>query len=187
MAASPTPPKPSRRRFAGMLVGLIAAPAIIRVRETQASTLPPFRRLPVENTHTGETLDIVYYSDGLYHLEALAEIDHFMRDWRNDKSMRIDTKVLDLLAEIHKKLDTGVPFHVLSGYRSPETNEMLRKRGNRVAKNSLHMQGMAIDFYCPNRSIKTVRNTAKSFKAGGVGYYPRSGFVHIDTGPIRYW
>lgn len=169
-----------------MLAGIIAAPAIIRAKPT-AAALPPYRRLPVQNEHTGEALDVVYFSDGLYHLEALAEIDHFMRDWRNDQTTRIDPNVLDLLAEVHEKLETATPFQVLSGYRSPETNEMLRKRGRRVAKNSLHMHGMAIDFYCPNRSVKKVRNTAKSFKAGGVGYYPRSGFVHIDTGPIRYW
>jgi uncharacterized protein YcbK (DUF882 family) len=173
-----------------MLLGLaaaFAAPALVRPRAASAAVSEDVRRLKIENMHTGERLDITYYSDGLYQLGALSEIDHFMRDWRNDKEVRFDPEALDLLVNIGRKLEVSEPMRVLCGYRSPETNAMLRKHDRRVAKNSLHMRGMAIDFYCPSRSIKQIRNAAKSLKGGGVGYYPRSGFVHVDTGPVRYW
>lgn len=185
----------SRRGFLRFGANALVAAGAVTLGSTGAAAIGLPKKKPVASTkrlnlhhrHTGETINLVYASDGIYHLAALTEVDYFLRDWRNSKVTRTDPQVLDLLADIHAALDTTTPLEILSGYRSPETNEWLRKRGRRAAKNSLHMRGMAIDFYCPDRSLKGLRNTARTFKVGGVGYYPRSGFIHVDTGPIRYW
>ena len=110
-----------------------------------------------------------------------------MRDFRKPDTKPIDTNLLDLLSAISMRLNPEKPFHVISGYRSPETNAKLRKRGTGAAKNSYHTQGKAVDIRLPGCRTSVLRRTAYKLKKGGVGYYPHRGFVHIDVGPIRYW
>ena len=145
------------------------------------------RALSFLNTHTGEELDVVYRANGRYRRCALARIDHILRDHRSGEVQRIDTKLLDLLHSLGKTLDAGKPFHVISGYRSPKTNEMLRAGGRGVARRSMHMYGKAVDIRLPGCSLRTLREAALEAKAGGVGYYPEAQFVHVDVGRVRFW
>jgi uncharacterized protein YcbK (DUF882 family) len=149
--------------------------------------LSPKRKLSFYNTHTGEHLEIDYYIKGRYQPMALKNINYILRDHRTDEIKSIDTDLLNLLYVIRKKLNILEPFHIISGYRSPETNEYLHKMDNGVSKNSLHIYGKAIDFRLPDIRLPLLRRTAIALKAGGVGYYPRSDFIHIDVGRIRCW
>ncbi|MGD8450060.1 MAG: YcbK family protein [Desulfobacterales bacterium] len=149
--------------------------------------LSPKRKLSFYNTHTEESLEVCYYIQGRYQLKALKNINYALRDHRTDEIKSIDINLLNSLYSIKKKLNISEPFHIVSGYRSPGTNEYLYQRRKGVAKNSLHMHGKAIDFRLPDISLPVLRRTAAALKAGGVGYYPCSNFIHIDVGPIRYW
>lgn len=176
----------SRRRALKLAVGtaaaLIAAPAI-------ASTVTKVdrRSLAFHNLHTGENLDLVYWSDGTYEPGALSQINHVLRDFRTGDVHPIDPRLLDLLVEVDQRLSSTGPFQVISGYRSPATNAMLRRESEGVAKSSLHMQGQAIDVRVPDRSLADLHRVAMNLRGGGVGYYPQSDFVHIDVGRVRYW
>ncbi|MEM9708127.1 MAG: DUF882 domain-containing protein [Pseudomonadota bacterium] len=145
------------------------------------------RRLRMYSTRTGETLDTIYWIEGQYIPDALREVSNFMRDWRTDGTIEIDTRAIDIWAASHRLLETDEPFMMLSGYRSPKTNAMLRSRSRGVARNSLHMKGQAADLRIQNRSVKQLSSAAASCHAGGVGRYSRSNFVHVDCGPIRLW
>lgn len=145
------------------------------------------RCLSFFNTHTGESLKTLYWADGEYVPESLGDINHILRDHRTGEKRAIDTRLLDLLYAIGTKLKTNETFHVISGYRSFSTNEFLRKRGRRVARNSLHILGKAVDIRLPGRSLGKVREAAIELESGGVGYYPRTDFVHVDVGPVRFW
>ena len=145
------------------------------------------RSLSFYNLHTGESLKTVYFQDGQYIPEALRDINYILRDFRRNEVKRIDPNLLDLLARLHERLYTTDSFDIISGYRSPKTNAMLHARSEGVAVRSLHLEGKAIDISVPSRSLKQVRRAAILLFGGGVGYYPRSGFVHVDTGRIRYW
>ena len=136
---------------------------------------------------TGERLDTIYWIEGDYIPEALKEVNRFMRDWRSDKAIKIDTRTIDILAASHRLLDAETPYLLLSGYRSPQTNAMLRNRSRSVARNSLHMKGQAADIRLPNRNVSQISRAAISCSAGGVGKYSRSNFVHMDCGPVRVW
>ncbi len=136
---------------------------------------------------TGERLNTVYWIEGEYIPEALKEISHFMRDWRTDRKIGMDTRAIDILAASHRLLDTDTPYLLLSGYRTPKTNSMLRSRSRSVARNSLHMKGQAADIRLPNRSVSQISRAAISCSAGGVGKYSRSNFVHMDCGQVRVW
>ena len=144
------------------------------------------RTLALHNLHTGEALDTAYWADGRYLPEALRRIGWLLRDHRTDDVHPIDPRLLDLLVELQGRLQVS-RFEVLSGYRSPATNAMLASLSDGVAQNSFHLQGRAIDIRVPGRRLKNVRAAAMSLHGGGVGYYPQSDFVHIDTGPIRHW
>jgi len=150
-------------------------------------SLPSRRSLSFYNIRTTERLFINFYSKGKYQQNALEEINYILRDHRTGEIMPIDTRLLDLLCAISLKLDTRSPFHVISGYRSPSTNTMLRKKNRRVAKHSLHLRGKAVDIRLPKLQTSLLRRTCMEFKQGGVGYYRRSNFVHVDVGRIRYW
>ena len=115
------------------------------------------------------------------------EIDKHLRDFRTGGIHRIDRRLLDLLALVHDELETTQPFHVISGYRSPLTNRQLQRAGRHVADNSFHTRGMAIDVRVPGRDPGKLRRIALRQKSGGVGFYRRLGFVHLDVGPVRYW
>ena len=145
------------------------------------------RTLSLYNPHTKDSFNGVYWRKGQYDRNALKTINHIMRDFRLNDVKQIDTRLLDLLAEISLKLKPKRPFHVISGYRSPETNAKLRKRGKGAAKNSYHIQGKAVDIRLPGYRTSVLRRTAFKLRKGGVGYYPHQRFVHIDVGPIRYW
>ena len=145
------------------------------------------RRLKMYSGRTGERLDAIYWVDGEYIPEVLTEVDQFFRDWRIDRSHRIDTRTLDILAATHNILDVSEPYMLLSGYRSPETNAMLRRRSSGVARNSRHMVGQAADVRLDNRSVSQIARAALACNAGGVGRYSRSNFTHVDCGPVRTW
>jgi uncharacterized protein YcbK (DUF882 family) len=147
----------------------------------------PARRLDFYNTHTGESLSAVYWEGGRYLKDGLATIDYALRDFRTDQVRSIDPQLLDLVHRLRVVLACDGPVHVISGYRSPATNAMLARRSRSVAKNSYHVKGMAIDLRLPERQLKDVHAAALALAGGGVGYYPKSDFVHMDTGPVRTW
>ncbi len=143
------------------------------------------RNLSLYNIHTDERLDITYFSGGRYDYEALGRINHLLRCHYNNRVKPIDRAVLDLLCDVKNRIGTDKEIQIVSGYRSPEYNDYLRSRGRNVAKNSYHMQGVAIDFSIQGFSMSSLSQIAQTFLVGGVGQY--ADFVHIDTGPIRYW
>lgn len=145
------------------------------------------RRIKMYSGRTGESIDTIYWVDGDYIPEVLAEVNHFFRDWRNESEHRIDTRTLDILAATHNLLDVSEPYMLLSGYRSPETNAMLRARSSGVARNSRHMVGQAADIRLGSRSVGQISRAALACNAGGVGRYSRSNFTHVDCGPVRSW
>lgn len=146
-----------------------------------------FRRIRLMSNRLGERVDTVYWIDGHYIPEALSEVDRLMRDWRLDQVKKVDRKVVDVMAAAHRKLDTATPFEVISGYRSAQTNAMLREASRGVARNSYHVRAMAADLRLPGRNISQIARAAESLGAGGVGRYSRSNFVHMDSGPLRTW
>ncbi|MSO77143.1 MAG: DUF882 domain-containing protein [Alphaproteobacteria bacterium] len=175
----------SRRRLLAMGaaagIGLFAAPIV------EAAPLIQPRLLRFENLNTGETLQTIYRVKAGYVRAGLREINHHLRDHHVNEVYPIDPRLLDLLYALRLKLGAEKPFHIISGYRSPETNAMLAYQKDGVAANSLHMYGQAVDIRVPGRSLKLVRNAAVTLQAGGVGYYPRTNFVHVDVGRVRSW
>ncbi len=147
----------------------------------------PERNLSFFNTHTGESLSSCYFRSGRYNPTALKDINYILRDHRTGGIKAIETHLLDILHALSIELKTDAPFHVISGYRSSKSNTILRRKSKKVASRSLHMQGKAIDIRLPECSTAVLRDTALKLRAGGVGYYPRSDFIHIDTGRVRYW
>lgn len=165
------------------LGGLAGRPAFAALTKESS----PVRELAFMNLHTGESLSTVYWADGFYVPQGLAEINHILRDHRNDQVSPIAPRLLDLLYRLHARFDTTMPFQVYSGYRSPSSNSHLREAGSGVAKRSLHMEGMAIDLCMEGIALDDLRRAAMELRAGGVGYYPDSHFVHLDIGRVRSW
>ena len=163
------------------------AKASIRTKARTIARRVERRSLALHNLHTGEKFDAVYWVNGRYDSGVLHEIDHLLRDHRDGTSRTIDPNLLDLLARLRQRLASGSPYEVVCGYRSPETNAMMAALSDGVAAASFHMYGKAIDLRLPGRGLRQLRRAALSLKGGGVGYYPRSDFVHIDTGPVRHW
>ncbi len=145
------------------------------------------RRIAMFSGRTGETINMIYWVEGKYIKESLNEINHFMRDWRVDRSIRMDTRTVDIMAAAHRLMDVHEPYMMLSGYRSPQTNAMLRRKSRGVAKNSLHMKGMAADLRLKSRSVHQMFKAAAACRGGGVGKYSGSNFVHMDCGTVRTW
>jgi uncharacterized protein YcbK (DUF882 family) len=145
------------------------------------------RRLSIYNVHTGERLNTVYYEDGDYIPGALNEVNYFFRDFRANEVKPIDPRLLDLLSDIHGDLGTAKPFNLVSGYRSPATNAWLATQTEGVARHSMHIEGRAADINLPGRQLSFLERVALALRVGGVGYYPRADFVHVDTGRIRRW
>ena len=177
----------SRRRFCRHLGAGIAAAACGPLWTSDLAAAPGFRALSFQHTHTGESLAIPYVEDGLYVPEALARIDYVLRDHYDGTVHPIDRDLLDILHAVAVETGTRKPFQVVSGYRSPATNEMLRQRGPGVSKNSLHMQGRAIDVRLDDVSTASLREAGLTVARGGVGYYRTADFVHLDTGRFRQW
>jgi uncharacterized protein YcbK (DUF882 family) len=153
--------------------------------ELPATQLP--RSLSFFNTHTNERIESVYWCDGSYCAPGLREIDHVLRDHRTGEVKEIDRGLLDLLHELRSEVGANQPFHVISGYRSPASNALLRREGHGVAPGSLHIQGRAVDIRIPDLGLDELRSAAVRIGRGGVGYYPASGFVHLDVGRPRTW
>jgi len=143
--------------------------------------------LAFHNTHTGDQLNLTYFEQGRYIKDALHEINHLFRDYHDGTVHPIDPALLDQLYDLKHTLEVRKPFHIVSGYRSPATNADLRKHSDGVAKNSLHMEGRAIDIRIEGLDTIRIRNAALAMQRGGVGYYEKSDFVHLDTGSVRTW
>ncbi|HWP20786.1 MAG TPA: DUF882 domain-containing protein [Burkholderiaceae bacterium] len=179
----------STRRHFLLGAGSCAAALILPVRAAQALALPPRtpRALEFVHLHTGERLSVEYYAQGHYLPDALAAVNRLLRDFRTDEVHPIDPQLLDQLYRVARLTDTGKPYEIISGYRSPRTNAALRSRSHGVARRSLHMDGRAIDVRLPDVQLADLRKAALSMREGGVGYYPASNFVHLDTGRPRSW
>lgn len=147
----------------------------------------PTRTLNLSHLHTKDQLKITYIKEGRFDSQALETLDFFMRDWRTNDILNLDRRLYDMLYILGEQLPRRGPIEIVSGYRSLKTNDMLRSRGRGAAKDSLHIQGMAVDFRMPGVRLSSLRRRAIELEMGGVGYYPESFFVHIDTGPVRYW
>ena len=145
------------------------------------------RKVSIYSTRSGETANTIYWIEGEYISEAMSEISHVMRDWRTNEARRVDNRTIDIMAAAHSLLETREPYMLLSGYRSPATNAMLRSRSRGVARNSLHMTAQAADLRLKSRSVAQMARAAAACNAGGVGKYSRSNFVHMDCGPVRVW
>lgn len=188
-------PVPLQRREL-LKLGALTALACMTARPALAAVLAPRpprgprereRSVRLHNLHTGERLRTVYWADGSYLPDALADVDYILRDFRANKVHPIEPRLLDLLHALHHSLDTREPFGVISGYRTPETNAMLAAHSRGVARHSMHIVGKAVDIRIPGRSTRAVRDAALALHAGGVGYYPASRFVHVDVGRVRRW
>lgn len=186
-----------RRAF--LSLGAAAAATAVLPARLEAAKAPairtsarkaPVRTLSFLHTHTGERLKVEYCEGGKYQPQALQQINRLLRDFRVNEVKPIDPKLLDLLHELGGTLDSDQAYHVISGYRSPKTNAMLQARNGRhsgVASGSLHQVGKAIDIRLPGVKLADLHRAARSLRIGGVGYYPSSNFVHVDTGRVRYW
>jgi uncharacterized protein YcbK (DUF882 family) len=180
----PTVSDLSRREFVAALAATI--PLISAPRRVFGRSVSP-RELKFTHTHTGERLTVEYFTGGTYLQDALASINQFLRDFRTSEVHAIDPSLLDLLHGLTGLTGSRQPFQVISGYRSPATNKMLRNHSEGVAAGSLHMQGRAIDIRLADVPLTTLRHAALAVRGGGVGYYPASDFVHVDTGRVRTW
>lgn len=145
------------------------------------------RRITLKNIHTEETLDAVYWEKGRYIPEVMVEVNRVLRDYRTGDVHHIDPNLMDLLGSISAKVENRTPFQVISGYRSPHTNEAMHEHSRGVAKNSLHMEGQAIDIHLEDVNLTHLHKAALDIGRGGVGFYPHSNFVHVDVGPVRRW
>ncbi len=187
--SSDTPANLSRR---SMILGLTGA-ATTAVIPAQAGVFSflkgagDVRRIRMYSQRTGETCDTIYWVEGNYIPEAIDEINWFMRDWRRNEAINYDRRNIDIIAATHRLLETNEPFSLLSGYRSPKTNAMLRRNNRGVASKSYHIKGMAADLKLRSRKVNEIARAAEAIKGGGVGRYYRSGFVHVDCGPRRSW
>jgi uncharacterized protein YcbK (DUF882 family) len=183
----------SRRRLlkaGGLLAGASAAgasAAATLARPAAASASPAVKRLALRNLHTPESLDIEFFRDGAYVPDALAAIQVLLRDYRNGEQHPIDPPLLDYLHDVAQRLGVDPVFHVISGYRSPQTNALLRERSSGVARHSLHLEGRAIDVRLAGIDCAELADRALGLSRGGVGYYRKSDFVHLDTGAFRTW
>jgi uncharacterized protein YcbK (DUF882 family) len=175
----------SRRNFLKAATG---ATAILVAPAALAKPASPAERvLRLHNLHTGESLKATYWAEGQYIAEELAAIDRVLRDHRANEITQMDRRLYDLLYTLQQQVTSKSSYQVISGYRSPATNAKLNRNSSGVAKRSLHMQGRAIDIRLPGVELKHLRKAALSLKAGGVGYYPKSNFIHVDTGRPRFW
>jgi uncharacterized protein YcbK (DUF882 family) len=178
----------SRRRML-MATGALAGTAALWARSAIGAPDPNLkpRRIALVNLHSGERLEIEYFRDDAYLTDALAAIDVLLRDFRSGEKHATDPKLLDYLVDVAAQVNAPPAYSVISGYRSPETNERLHERSGGVSQHSLHMQGRAIDVRMTGVSCADLAARAQDLKRGGVGYYRASNFVHLDTGAFRTW
>jgi uncharacterized protein YcbK (DUF882 family) len=171
-----------RRFFLGIALSTATTPLLAGWGRPQA------RCLRLHHLHTEKRLDIDYRTGNYYHRSALAQLNDFLKDFRTGEQSPIDPRLFDTLYDIQQTLDAdGARFEIVSAYRSPHTNAMLRRTSNGVAKRSLHMSGRALDIRLAETPTSQVCDAALQLARGGVGYYPRSDFLHLDTGQVRHW
>ena len=167
---------------------LLAAPSLsIPALAKTAQPASGERVLRLYNTHTGEKLNTTFWAEGEFIPDAMKDINKVLRDHRNNKVAQMDPELLLLLTQLNDKLENNRELHIISGYRSPESNAKLHAASGGVARRSLHMDAKAIDIRLPGKDLKMLHKAAMSLKGGGVGYYASSQFVHMDTGRVRYW
>lgn len=180
--------KPGRRRFLGTGGRWLVTGALLPLAQPALASLPGARSLSLDHTHTSERLALVYALGEQFVPQALSSLNHFLRDHYSGEAGLMDPRLFHLLHQIRQELRVQQPFQIISGYRSPATNQTLRTtRGGGVAKHSLHMDGKAIDVRLPGVPLADLRDAALALGMGGVGFYPREQFVHVDTGPVRRW
>jgi uncharacterized protein YcbK (DUF882 family) len=160
---------------------LLLIPPVNAMETDDARTLKFF------HTHTGQTLEVTYYQNGLYLLEPMEELRDFLADWRNGETQEIDPKLMDILWKIQQTTGNRNTFEVISAYRSPGTNRYLRSKSKGVARNSQHIVGKAIDVRLRGLDTTKLRDIALELELGGVGFYAKNDFVHVDTGRVRRW
>ena len=181
----------SRRTFLSSSIllpgALLSIPALAIPPHREAYQTEEKRQLSLVNLHTSELLDVIYWRNGDYIDDHIGQLNYFMRDHRENKSALIDNDLYEFLYRLYKVLDTNERIHVLSGYRTAATNALLKKASPNVAKRSFHIVGRAVDFYIPGISNKVIQQEARRLMLGGVGYYAKSGFIHLDTGYPRHW
>ncbi len=177
----------SRRDFIKIGTGLLSTFILPPAGWSAVAPKDADRTLSFYNTHTKEELVTCYYKNGAYCPEAMGRINYILRDHRTGDVKAIDPRLMDLLNSVNRQLGCSAPFHILSGYRSPKTNDRLRQKRSGVAKSSYHVLGRAIDIHLPGCDTRLLREACLNLKLGGVGYYPRYGFVHVDTGSFRTW
>jgi uncharacterized protein YcbK (DUF882 family) len=179
----------TRRAFLKLAAGGALAATTPSVLARPALQLPAKgdRVLQLRNLHTGEKISATYWADGEYIHEEIVGLMNVLRDHRTNETMTMDLKLYDLLYTLQQQVEKNGSYHIISGYRSPATNAKLRSASSGVAKRSLHMQGKAVDIRLPGVELKHLREAALSLRAGGVGYYPKSNFIHVDTGRPRFW
>lgn len=179
----------TRRALIGGATGIIAAgsmpvfaksPAILRGKGD-------FRSLRIVNNRTGDRLSTAYWVEGKYIHESIEAFSYVLRDWRSNEAIGIDPRVIDIMSATQQLLETSEPIEIVSGYRSPETNAMMRRKRRGVARNSYHTRGMAVDLTMKTRGVHQIASAAMALKAGGVGKYTRAKFTHLDCGPLRDW
>jgi uncharacterized protein YcbK (DUF882 family) len=172
----------NRRYFLGLSLSTMAAPVLAR------KPAEPPRALSLHHLHTDEKISVVYREGDHYKRSALQQLNYFLRDFRTGTTMPMDPQLFDLLHDVKTSLgDPHARYEIQSAYRSPQTNAMLRAEGHGVARNSMHLYGQALDIRFPDLGISHIRDAALSLGRGGVGYYPSSNFVHVDTGNVRTW
>lgn len=175
----------SQRRLA--MIAALSSACVPFNRAIAKATSYPQLSLNLYNLHTQESLRTVFWEDGHYNTQALRDINILLRDHRTGGVLNIDTRLLSIIYLVAKKIGHQGPISVISGYRSAETNRKLALTNSGVAKNSYHIKGKAIDLRINGRDSAAVRDAGMQLRVGGVGYYPKSNFVHLDTGPRRYW
>jgi len=183
---------PTRRAFLKTAAKAAVATAAVAAAPNAlagALTAPPriVKSLKLFNTHTRETLEVVFCRDGIYDQAALTQLNVLLRDHRENKAVVMDHGLFDQLWALQQRVGGDEAFEIISGYRSPVTNNMLNQTSSGVAKKSYHMQGRAIDVRLRGTELRRLRDEALAMNAGGVGYYPGSDFIHLDTGPVRSW
>ena len=173
-------------RRQALLGGLGLVGATLAGGVAKAALAPP-RSLSLLNLHTGEKLSATFFENGAYVPDAMAALNHVLRDFRTGDVHPMAPGLIDLVSALNGKLESNQTVHVISGYRSPKTNAALHEHSDGVASHSLHMQGMAMDIRMPGVQLAHVRDAAMSMQRGGVGFYPASDFVHVDVGRVRHW
>jgi uncharacterized protein YcbK (DUF882 family) len=177
----PTPPADLRDTLPASDPAPVAAPAVLRRAHADV------RHTFVHNLHTGDTLNTVYYENGAYVPDALHAAMKVLRDWRSGEQHFMDPRLFDLMHSLRAKIEVRGPFQIVSGYRSARTNALMRRQSHEVAEHSQHILGKAVDIGMEGVDLSRLHHAALSLRAGGVGYYPNNGFVHVDVGPVRQW